>query len=559
MADGSDKIKQKLTNGELVHQLRIGSGLVLFTFAAIHLLNHALGLVSIEAMEIAREYRVAVTRSTLGTIILAGSGITHLVLGASKFLIRRTWKMQFNEVVQLGFGLLIPLVLFRHMIATRGAFEAFGIDDNYVTVLFLMWPGEGVNQALLIMLVWVHSCIGLYIWLRMKPWFSKVLPYALGLAILIPILGFSGFSVGGRIVGTIYEFKNPYTQEHYEILAKWMDNTFWGYAIILGVFIAFRLGRTLWDRFGQSITIDYSNGPIIKTAKGHSLLETSKAFNIPHSSVCGGKARCSTCRVRVLTGLENQPEASETEQKVLNRIGAMDNVRLACQLRPMADLSVVPLLPAQRTKAEDAHNIDKYFWGVEQEITMLFADLRGFTKMSEDQLPYDVVFLLNQYLGNMSEVIEDAGGYVDKFMGDGIMAIFGMDQSREQGAKAALKAAKAMSGVLDSLNMSMAGELPERLRIGIGLHTGNAILGRIGVASESGAGERITALGDTVNAASRLEGSSKELAAELVVSQQTLNAAQYALPSEREQSIMVKGKAKALTVYTWTKATKLEI
>ena len=559
LSDGYNKIKQSWASGELVHQLRIGSGLVLFTFVTTHLLNHALGLVSIDVMEVVREYRVAITRSTLGTIIIMGSGLVHMVLGVSKFLGRRTWKMRFNEIVQLGFGLLIPLVLLRHMIATRGAYEAFGIDDNYVTILFVMWPGEAVNQVLLIALVWVHSCIGLYIWLRMKPWFSKVLPYALGLAILIPVLGFSGFSVGGRIVGTIYEFKNPYTPEYYATLMQWINWAFWGYAAILGSFLAFRVGRTIWDRFGQSITIDYSNGPTIKTAKGHTLLETSKAFDVPHSSVCGGKARCSTCRVRVLSGLENQPLASETEQKVLDRIGAMGNVRLACQLRPMADLSVVPLLPAKRTKAKDAHNIDKYFWGVEQEITMLFADLRGFTKMSEDQLPYDVVFMLNQYLGNMSEVIEDAGGYVDKFMGDGIMAIFGMDQSSQSGAKAALKAAKAMSGVLDSLNMSMADELPERLRIGIGLHTGPAILGRIGVASESGAGERITALGDTVNAASRLESASKELAAELVVSKQTLEMAGYELPPEREKSIMVKGKANALTVYTWSKATKLEI
>ena len=559
MTDANKTPSKKWVSAQLVHQLRIGSGLVLFTFVTLHLLNHALGLVSIEVMEVVREYRVAITRSFIGTFILASAGIIHLLLGASKFLGRRTWRMRLDEVIQLGFGLLIPLVLFRHMIATRWAHEAFGIDDNYVTMLFLMWPGEAVNQALLIALVWVHSCIGFYIWLRMKPWFARLLPFALGLAILIPVLAFSGFSVGGRIVGTIYEFKNPITSERYDVLINWINIAFWGYVAVLAGFVVFRLARTLWDRFGQSITIDYANGPTIKTAKGHSLLETSKAFDVPHSSVCGGKARCSTCRVRVLTGLENQPIASETEQKVLDRIGAMGNVRLACQLRPMADLSVVPLLPAQRTKAQDAHNIDKYFWGVEQEITMLFADLRGFTKMSEDQLPYDVVFLLNQYLGNMSEVIEDAGGYIDKFMGDGIMAIFGMDTPTEQGAKSALIAAKAMSGVLDSLNLSMADELPDRLRIGIGLHTGTAILGRIGVASESGAGERITALGDTVNAASRLESSSKELSAELVVSKQTLLAAKYELPIEREQSITVKGKAKPMTVYTWEKATKLEL
>ena len=542
---------------ELNHKLRIATGLILFTFAATHLLNHALGLVSIDIMSSVRDVRIAITRSLPGTIILLGASLTHMVLGLGRFINRRGWQMKMIDAVQLGFGLLIPLLLARHVLGTRIAHEMFGIDDNYIYALFVMWPGEAVNQFTLITLVWVHGCIGLYMWLRLRLWFVKISPYALGLAVLVPVLAFAGFSAAGRVVRTLYEFKNPYSSEQFMLLKTWMDYALWGYVTVLAVFVLVRIILTIWTRYRQVITIDYFNGPVIKIAKGLSLLEGSQANNIPHASICGGKARCSTCRVRVLSGLDDQPSASQTEQRVLERIGATKNVRLACQLRPDAALTIVPLLPAQQIKAEDVQALDKYFWGVEQDVTLLFSDLRGFTKMSEDQLPYDVVFLLNQFLGNMSQAIEDSGGYIDKFMGDGIMAIFGMDRPVEEGAKDALKAARAMSGVLDSLNVSLADELPSRLNIGIGIHTGGAILGRIGVASASGAGERITALGDTVNTASRLESSTKELQAQLVVSEQTLLAADYDLPSALESSITVKGKVKPLRVFTWKKATAM--
>ena len=160
--------------------------------------------------------------------------------------------------------------------------------------------------------------------------------------------------------------------------------------------------------------------------------------------------------------------------------------------------------------------MDKFFWGVEQEVTLLFSDLRGFTKLSEHRLSYDVVFLLNQYLGRMSEAIEDTGGYVDKFMGDGIMAIFGIDKPVKQGAIDALNAARAMGGVLDALNQSLHEELVGRLDMGIGIHTGPAILGRIGAAGGADTGRRITALGDTVNTASRLQSLTRSLETPLV-------------------------------------------
>ena len=179
--------------------------------------------------------------------------------------------------------------------------------------------------------------------------------------------------------------------------------------------------------------------------------------------------------------------------------------------------------------------------------------------MSEAKLPYDVVFVLNQYLGQMSDAISDAGDYVDKFIGDGIMAIFGMDRSIEQGAQDALAAAQAMSGVLLALNKSLAADLDRPLRIGIGLHTGPAILGRIGVAGTTGATQRITALGDTVNTASRLESACKELSCQLIVSETTVEAANQTVTGGHSELISVKGREEKVSIQVFTSAMNMNM
>ena len=168
---------------------------------------------------------------------------------------------------------------------------------------------------------------------------------------------------------------------------------------------------------------------------------------IPHASVCGGRGRCSTCRMRVSRGIETLPPPSPQELAVLRRVGAPPNVRLACQTRPRSEIAVAPLLPpAAGPRAGFAQST--HLQGQEKEIAVLFADLRGFTTISEHKLPYDVVFVLNRYFAAMGKVIEEHGGHVDKFIGDGVMALFGIERGAEQGARQALAAAQSMARVL---------------------------------------------------------------------------------------------------------------
>ena len=138
--------------------------------------------------------------------------------------------------------------------------------------------------------------------------------------------------------------------------------------------------------------------------------------------------------------------------------------------------------------------------GQEKDIAILFADLRSFTQFSEKKLPYDVVFVLNRYFAHMGEAVETAGGHLDKFIGDGVMALFGTKSDAQTGARQAMNAAKEMSKKLADLNEQLKDELDEPLRIGIGIHLGAAIIGEMGYGKATG----LTAIGARGKTASRL-------------------------------------------------------
>ncbi len=538
-------------------ELRLWSGLILFGFATTHFINHAFGLVSLDMMQAGQDLRTSITRSTPGTVILIAAALVHFSLGVAKFLMARTWRLGLRNIVQLVFGLLIPILLVRHVLGTRGVHEAFGIEDTYDYALWAMWPNEALGQAVLMVLVWVHGCIGLHHWLSMKAWYRDTLWLWYGLAVLIPALSYAGFVTAGRASLLRATYQSPLTSDQYSSVQMALRIAANSYYAILFAAIAVWALLLLRDRMSPKIAVSYANGPTVSAPRGLSLLEISRLNRVPHASVCGGRARCSTCRVRVLQGAENLPAPSDLEALVLRRIGSPVNVRLACQTRPTTDLTISTLLPADLDPTQTTL-IDKYLWGVEQEVTILFCDMRGFTKMSEGRLSFDVVFILNQFLGSMAEAIEDQGGFVDKFMGDGIMAIFGMDAPAADGASRAIAAARVMGGVLDSLNQSLHDDLKGPLSMGIGLHTGPVILGRIGSAHRAASGARLTALGEAVNIASRLESKTKELGVQAAVSAHTMTVSGL-MPDDAitRQLVEIRGLSQPIDIYAGKRAIDL--
>jgi adenylate cyclase len=538
--------------------LRLASGLVLFIFVLAHLINHALGLVSLDAMQAGQDLRRAVTRNPLGIAVLVSAALVHLGLGLARFITVDAARLGPRSLIQLIFGLLIPVLLIRHVVGTHGVTLMFGIKDSYAYALWAMWPGEAINQAMLITLVWVHGSIGLHYWLNQRDWYRRTLWLWQGLAVLIPALAYAGFVSAGRLAQVQGGYENPFQPGQYGQFVQVVRTSNQIYLVILALSVLAWGLLLIANRLGSRIRISYVNGPTVNAPRGLSLLAISRLHRVPHASVCGGRARCSTCRVRVLVGQDQLAPPAEQELQVLRRVGAPDNVRLACQVYPTGAVTVSTLLPAtvDATRSETA---DKYLWGVEQEVTVMFCDLRGFTKLSEGRLPYDVVFLLNQFLGRMAETIEDSGGFVDKFMGDGIMAIFGMNTTPETGARQALAAARAMGGVLESLSQSLREALPAPLSMGIGLHSGTAILGRIGAVPHHRTGAaQLTALGETVNVASRLEGMTKELGVQLVVSAACLTrAGMQPGPDCVAHTVAVRGLSQPITVQTWRRPTDM--
>lgn len=540
-----------------VRRVRLVSGLILLGYLATHLLNHGLGLISLDAMEWGRRWFLLLWRNPLGTALLYGALLTHLGLALWAIYQRRHWRMPFAELLQLLFGLTIPLLLTIHIVGTRLMHEYFEVDDSYTLILLTLWhasPMDGLKQVLLIVIAWSHGCIGCYFWLRLKKWYARAAPYLLVPALLIPVCGMLGFVDGGRELSNLIA-RQPEWLERFlgaakipprgqrEVLYQVADGVLIGLGASLAFALLARGGRSLVERRNR-IRITYPNGQKVHAPRNFSVLEASRLAAIPHASVCGGRGRCSTCRVRVSHGAEHLPAPSPGELKVLQRVGAAPDVRLACQLRPTNHLAVTPLLPAN-AQASDGYGQPAYLAGQERLIAVMFADIRSFTAIAETKLPYDLVFFLNSYFAAVGAAITANGGMIDKFAGDGVMALFGVENGPQAGCRQALAAAQAMIKRVDELSSALAEELSAPLRIGIGIHCGPAVVGRMGY----GESIHVTAIGDTVNVASRLQDATKEYRCQLVVSEEVTRQAGLDAAGLPRHELTVRNRREALAIF----------
>jgi len=182
-----------LLRGDTAHSLRLASGIVLFGFTLLHLVNHALGLISLDAMLAVQYWRVLVTRSWPGMVLLGGSLVVHIALSAAKISRRTTWRMEPTEAFLTGLGLLIPFLLLPHIIDTHGAASLLGIRDTYLYVLARTWPSAALTQTLLVAMVWVHGCAGIRSWLAADPRFKHYETLLLVVAAILPLAALVGY------------------------------------------------------------------------------------------------------------------------------------------------------------------------------------------------------------------------------------------------------------------------------------------------------------------------------------------------------------------------------
>lgn len=531
-------------------KLHLITGVCLGLFLLTHFLNHALGLISVDAMEEGRALFNILWRSWLGTVLLYGSLLTHFVLALESIYRRQTLRMPPREALKIVFGLALPFILVPHVVGTRIEWMLSGYAASYYEVLPNLWarPPDAVRQAVALVFAWTHGCLGFWFWMRGRDWYPRYQLLLYTAALLVPVLALLGFSVGARSLG---QPSHAWFMQDRADFALLGNIRFWIYATLIG-----SVGGTLLLRAlpaNGKIRVSYPDGRSISVARGFTLLEASRAAGIPHISVCGGRGRCSTCRVRVLEGLEGLPGPGEAERNTLARIKAPENVRLACQLRPNHNVTIAPVLGAKNIGVSTVPNPEEAA-GRERRIAVLFCDLRDFTRLSQQQLPFDTVFLLNRYFEMIGEAVEGAGGVVDKFIGDGALAIFGLNTGIETACQQALTATTRIARNVEVLNRNFMSELDQPLRIAMGMHAGPAIIGQIGY----GRASSLTAVGDTINAASRLEGFAKEYDAQLAVSADVVRYAGLPLADHESYHIAIRGRAGTLETLIVYKAEEFE-
>lgn len=540
-----------------VRKLRLCTGLTMFTYVTLHLLDHSLGNVSIALMEAGLVAQKWFWQGIVGTALLYPALATHYILGLWAFYERRHFGWTATEIVQLVLGLSIPFLLMNHLFVTRISLAVYGTEKGYAQELYSFWvvsPHLGVLQVSVLIVAWIHGCIGVYHWLRLKPMFTRWGPVLLCIAVLLPVLALLGFFQAGRTISTlahdpVWRAANlaPWqigTPPDNRQLVLWRDRGLLAALGLLVLVMLARVVRAVRERRGGAIRVTYPDGRSVRVPIGFSVLDASRSARVPHASICGGRGRCSTCRIRVLAGAEVVPAASAGELAVLRRISAEPGVRLACQSRPVGDVSVVPLLPSNWPLAA----LRRREWpmpGEERFIVVLMVDMRNSTRLIETRLPFDAVFIVDRFVTAAGSAVDANGGRVSHFLGDGLMATFGLQCGPRQACMQALSALVGIGRNVAGLNRVLVAETGEGLRFGVGVHCGPAVVGEIG----HGAMRTFTTLGDAANVAARLEALNKQFASEAVISHDVWRIA--GLPSDAlpAQTAPLRGRSEPLMVH----------
>ena len=540
-------------------RLRLLSGLFLALYVVQHLINHALGIVSFDAMEGWRSWWAPLWDFQPVKILLYSSFIIHICLAYRKLYQRRSLRLPRWELFQLASGLAIFPLLIGHVVGTRFAAEIGGLDPDYYFVVTaqIVNPRYLWQMPLLVLILWVHTLLGLHFWLRLYKWYRQSFPVWVMLAITLPVLSLAGF-LRAVLTATEWARSEEALADIFYELFELPEATFnlimdlEGRALTVGGLLLLltllaREIRGYLERRSSEFQISHSNGQTVMARKGQTLLEAIRMAGVRHASVCGGKGRCTTCRVRVGEGLETLAEPESVEQQALSRIGADANIRLACQLKPNANLSVTPLVNVFDQPGE-ALNTRGGVQGKEREVVCMFVDMRGSTRMGEKILPFDVVFVLNQFFTELSNALDDTNGHYSQFTGDGLMALYGLQApSPRHAARDALQGAVKMYQRLDRLNQRLKQEFGQVVKMGVGIHCGPAIVGHMGPPTSP----VLTAIGDCVNTAARLESLTKPEGCDVVVSVDVLRQAQLDFDQSSIKVLEVRGRVNGIEAGAW--------
>jgi class 3 adenylate cyclase/CDGSH-type Zn-finger protein/nitrite reductase/ring-hydroxylating ferredoxin subunit len=284
----------------------------------------------------------------------------------------------------------------------------------------------------------------------------------------------------------------------------------------------------------------------IQIAQDETILTASLRKEIPHLSACGGVGKCSTCRINVISGIENCSVRTEDEIKIAERLNLPETVRLACQTKVCGKVKYRRLLLDKRdlTLNNQLSSTKSGSVGTVRNLTIMFCDIKGFTPFSESLSAYDVIFILNRYFSIMREIIIKNGGEVNNYIGDAVMAIFGLKESRQQILRS-VNTGLQMLEAMDEFKIYLKEAYDRIFDIRIGIHNGEVIVGSIG----SGDDKKLTVIGDVVNIASRIESTNKDAGTRLLISENAYKQVKDYLEIDNHLRLKLRGTSNLITLY----------
>jgi adenylate cyclase len=296
--------------------------------------------------------------------------------------------------------------------------------------------------------------------------------------------------------------------------------------------------------------VQFSGEKQVPVARGQSLLEASLWEGIPLLHSCGGKVRCSTCRVLVLAGKGGLTAPNEKETELRERMRFPPDVRLACQTKVSGSGVKIARILRDQTDIElyvgsEAGDATQQI-GQERELVLFFLDIRNFTYFVETHLAFDVIHIIRKLFTAFHAIIERNGGRIIETAGDGLYAVFGLRNNQSQSASAAVKAGHAILAELERLNATYFKEyFSQMVAVGIGVHAGLAIKGNLRLGRDN----HTVVMGHAVNIAARLQNATKELNNSFIISEAIYRLLPVPPARYRKTSIVLRGVSKPLQVY----------
>ena len=535
--------------------IRLASGLVLFGYVTSHLVNHTLGLISIDVAERGLALGVRVWQSVPGSALLYGAAATHLTLAFVAIYRRRTLRMPPADLLRILFGLGIPLLLIGHAVSTRLAYELYAYPPEYHRVVWMLWTSNGEGRQLALLVPgWLHGCLGLHFAFCRHRLYQRLRFVLFAGALLLPILAGLGFLSMGKELAA-----SPSFRARMEVipaaapaeglaLARLRDGALALYFSAIALVFATREIRALVERRRNLLVAITYPQQVVRVPRGWTVLEASRSHHIPHMSMCGGRARCSTCRVRVVSGEANCPAPEADEAHTLARIGATTSVRLACQLRPRGDIAVVPLLAAAPATLLPGSVRNS----VERDIVVMLVDWCGRAAFAKRHLQQDVLYFAQLFCETVVSTVRTEDGAHCEIGGDEVVVLFGLNEDFADACGTALEAAARIERALEAMDDRLAREFGDATQFTVIVHAGHAAVGDIGFQDA----HRLMAVGAATDTANRLRARAIELGVKFIVSSSVTDGAATKISPDNTRRIELTAAGATTVAYAMSSITR---